>query len=787
MAPNQPSQSSYARSTRVTRSQTREPSDSEAGRLGTKTVRARPKKNAKTNSMDVAPQIQRSKENAPNTSTRAGPLGDVPEVDEHSRISYPELPQAVVDADELTTSQVGDAQRKSIQNVRSSGDTSVFSGTTARTSRSVQEPSNIIAAGDLIDSLEDLSTRSDKILHLSIPQEVSEDTVQSTRDRLSDPESREGRLYRRHRDVYDSLRKDYGDSKYIPAEAIVKALPDKPSYAHDSLSSWRVDPVLYKANLVELVMASVSQPDGDFENSMTELDQVYPRPFLHQFVDAPNVGRSPDSSALRMDTFHLALDIRTYSFVESAKRSRDGPDFDPDELLQRLFYRSSNTLSGWDVAGIRSDNYRQNPRLKNDILHRLDQIRGTFLAGEGYHIDVGSLERQFSRAWLTTRLIHWCRLRFQEIETQLKALEGVSGIVHALESRTTGDEKLSPTDHGRPTAAGHRSYGFHSPQALKSAIPRLKELEARRVSRDLEKSSVIATGAKLSRPGLPSTAGANTPAQTANTLPKPASAPARVHDRHLSPSHLAPADQMPPIDDDDNAIILNDTSNTKPSETVEELLQLDVEANKATLEMQPSPPKKRRFIDPQENAEQVEFDDIQDTAPASTSIAEAKRIPSPAEESVSEDGGFQTDRRSMAHRTVRSTNTSRKGPAQSSRARRVRIVPPSRNIAEPNEIGNIVARYNDANAPALSQMETYSLANEDAKRAVRKLPKQPQTRTFWSEDETARLLELIQTSGTSWALLLKMDADYEGGALFQSRDSNALKDKANNMKMDYLK
>ncbi|KAL8776213.1 MAG: hypothetical protein Q9194_003297 [Teloschistes cf. exilis] len=763
MAPNRPSQPLHARSTRVTRSQTRELSDSEGGQTGIKGG-GRPKKKANAKSKNGAPQVQRANKDGPNTSDGEKSLGDVPEVDEHSHISYPDLPRTTVNADDLITKKVGVAQRKSIQNMRTSGNSSVFSGTTARTSRSAQEPSNAMSAGSLIDSLEDLSTISDKILNLSVPQEVSDGTLQSTRNRLYDPKCRESKSFKRHKDVYKTQRKEYGDSKYIEAEAIIKGLLDTPSYANDSLGSWRVDPVLYKANLVQLVMAC--DPDNIFEDAMTELDQMYPRPFLHRFVDATNVKRSPDSSALLMDTFQLAVDIRTYSFVENAKRSRNDPDFDPDQLLQRQFYRTSKTLNGWDVAGMRFDDIRQNPYLKKHILDRLDQLRDTFLDNEENHVDVPSLERHFSRSWLTTRLFHWCRLRSSEIETQLKALEGVNGIVYALDSMTTGNERASPSSHGRSTAAGHRSYGFESPQAPKSAISRLKELQARKDSL---------------------TTSAHSPAPKPNTL-QPESAPARIRDRHLSPSRQASSDQVPPIDDDDNAIVSDTNRYTRPPKVAGNVTHQqkaeEVETNKDT------PSKKRHFIDPQENAVHLSFSDTQDTAPATTSNVKATQTQSSAEESVSEDGGFQSDKRSVADRTRRSvpsTKTSRKGPAKSSRARRVQATPPSQDIAELDELDSVLARHNDTNVPTMSQIEVYKQANENARRAVRNLPKKPRTRTFWSEDETARLLELIEESGTKWAHLLELDEDHEDGAKLQSRDSGALKDKANNMKMDYLR
>ena len=63
--------------------------------------------------------------------------------------------------------------------------------------------------------------------------------------------------------------------------------------------------------------------------------------------------------------------------------------------------------------------------------------------------------------------------------------------------------------------------------------------------------------------------------------------------------------------------------------------------------------------------------------------------------------------------------------------------------------------------------------------------KPPQVRKGWTDEETQRLLELIIEFGTSWALL--KSEDFAAGNILESRDQVALKDKARNMKMDYLK
>jgi hypothetical protein len=83
-----------------------------------------------------------------------------------------------------------------------------------------------------------------------------------------------------------------------------------------------------------------------------------------------------------------------------------------------------------------------------------------------------------------------------------------------------------------------------------------------------------------------------------------------------------------------------------------------------------------------------------------------------------------------------------------------------------------------------------SLINREARQntAKRLLKKrQPQQRSRWTEVEVERLVELIENYGVSWAYLLAMDDEHPEGAVLQQRDQVSLKDKARNMKMDFLK
>ena len=48
-------------------------------------------------------------------------------------------------------------------------------------------------------------------------------------------------------------------------------------------------------------------------------------------------------------------------------------------------------------------------------------------------------------------------------------------------------------------------------------------------------------------------------------------------------------------------------------------------------------------------------------------------------------------------------------------------------------------------------------------------------------------MELIENYGVSWAYLLMMDGEHPKGAVLQQRDQVSLKDKARNMKINFLK
>ena len=193
--------------------------------------------------------------------------------------------------------------------------------------------------------------------------------------------------------------------------------------------------------------------------------------------------------------------------------------------------------------------------------------------------------------------------------------------------------------------------------------------------------------------------------------------------------------------------------------------------------------KRAAFIDPQPNAQRVSFDSQESGQHTPEQEDGRGEMGDP-----SEDEGFQRDTRSVK---IRPTSQIRSPPkrraniiaAQGSRSKRSRLVQENDSAVVENDVGGAVARHTQANVPDSSQ--AYKMANQQAKMKSALQPKRVQSRRGWSDSETSTLIDLIEEHGTSWAFIKKLDEENQN--VLESRDQVGLKDKARNMKFDYLK
>lgn len=209
--------------------------------------------------------------------------------------------------------------------------------------------------------------------------------------------------------------------------------------------------------------------------------------------------------------------------------------------------------------------------------------------------------------------------------------------------------------------------------------------------------------------------------------------------------------------------------------------------------------KEKHFIDPQPNAKRLKFDDSQDSQQQTQPSRKRQRDDLEAVVDnggnqrdtieVSSDEGFQQDRRApgAVSNTIRTQTQNRvvRDPLVHRRlpSKKTRSTP--RHDSDDDVPRVAVTQHDQGQLSEASQFENYQKANEMAKRIVAVLPKKVQTRKTWTDKETETLISLIGDHGISWKLLKEQDNAH--GSILKNRNQVALKDKARNMKFDYLK
>ena len=205
-------------------------------------------------------------------------------------------------------------------------------------------------------------------------------------------------------------------------------------------------------------------------------------------------------------------------------------------------------------------------------------------------------------------------------------------------------------------------------------------------------------------------------------------------------------------------------------------------------------PRKFQYIDPQPEAQQVAWSESGFSQDVPSTSRVAKRNLTADEDDVepdpSQDEGFQQDNRNQDVAAKRRSKpggaqgTVQRAPQQQRAAKRARMTQDVNENVE-NEIETAVNDYNNADEPPESTLGAYQDTKRVALQASASQPKKVQVRKAWSDEETGTLLDLIEEHGTSWRLLKEID-DHNHNIL-HGRDQVALKDKARNMKLDFLK
>lgn len=638
--------------------------------------------------------------------------------------------------------------------MRSPGGQSTFSGTTAVTSHSQNAVRRLSSRKQqLFDELPLLHDQSSMLLRDLAHDRMTKERVEQIANELKMPagdSAASRRLSNRITEFRDSFDAFSHDDHFIHPEYFLDALFQVRSRDDTALGAWRPDDLLYKANLAELVYQLMTLSPDAAETSMNllALDNNFPAAFA-SYVYA--TAEEPGCSRLLNLTFDIALGLRTQYAIACLRSAaaNDDPalEFEGDNILRQIFFVPNRkyemvNFKGWNVNTLQDSDGTVTPGFRIAVLERYNSLAAHLRVSEDSSgdPDIDAMVAQYPWTSFLHDVTSWACTRNMELTSAISRAGGADQIVASLSNVTAGSARKPDMD-------------IEDAQELANMIQQMN-------------NQVSATGQPVNvmRDNLPY----HQP-QSANQfdyisgdgqhqpLP-PGFGESTGQGEILQVQHQAPVPNM--------------------------ASQIGAQRSQAARKGR----GKARLDEPQAGAQRVMWDASQ----ASEGIGGDGVDPT-------QDDGFQQQNApadEIADRRKKASGMSKRKSGVASKKRPRESGEGYENIDEleshrPSQRHRankeIQDNADDPPADAEPPASNYPEIQQAAKRqgAISQAgSKQPQKRNPWSTVEVDQLQWLITLYGTSWSVLKKKDVDR--GHKLEGRDQVALKDKARNMKADYL-
>lgn len=221
---------------------------------------------------------------------------------------------------------------------------------------------------------------------------------------------------------------------------------------------------------------------------------------------------------------------------------------------------------------------------------------------------------------------------------------------------------------------------------------------------------------------------------------------------------------------------------------------------------------RKRFVDAQENAQRVEWASQDDTVSSAangaavTGKGKRKAFADETEQNITDDEGFEVDSRKIdanKRRKVARAYSPGDDLSAPSASKKQRTSGPSAPSSARNLVPGDIARPSQSQvkrqideedgAPPSTNYDIQAIRAQAKQNVAGILERPRQTRVPWSQAEENALLNYIEAHGISWAMIKKIDngeevdGEFNGPQYLRNRDQVSLKDKARNMRFDFLK
>ena len=292
----------------------------------------------------------------------------------------------------------------------------------------------------MLSELPDLNDGASKILRLVAPEICSTAAIASIVEQLQMPQSVTSKLLTKRGSTFERFVEDFkfSDRHYLRPNNVVRAMLGVLSDHDIGTGHWRPDNILYRANLASLAVRILTPQLGVHETYATlqVLDDTFPRDFLSAYnLPASTTVLTGHSSLLRK-TFIIGLDVRT-QLVILLLRSRSGqPSFDPANLIDQVFVAPSGQASTnkpvvRTIADLGENDVMDNVH-SNIVMNRIVEIKRYLMEHEN-SVDFEGLAAKFPWSDFQHAVIDWISARAREVDQQITEAGGTEAISQKLE------------------------------------------------------------------------------------------------------------------------------------------------------------------------------------------------------------------------------------------------------------------------------------------------------------------------------------------------------------------
>lgn len=690
---------------------------------------------------------------------------------------------------------------------RTSGN-SGMSGTTVKTSFS-QEEIGELDPDVMVDLLPSLSTASEDLAKLLVPVDPKSRSV--VRKEIRTPGSKFNKLYMNRVTTLSTHKHSFGSTEYIQPSIVLRALLGVQNMRDVPQGLWRPDSVIYKINLAQMLncvlilLVDNVQITEEGKSAIDNLDVHFPAAIA-----------GPE---FKQNAFQLCLSLLTQISIIHVTESMTHPEFDAEKVVMNTFYapdqdgdmvfRHKNVLHMMHLSEADQSAYSAT------IQQLVYRLTGTFGSTTDTVAALGALRARYPWEAFVEHVIQYYLEKKLELDEQISAVGGIDQIMLGLAEEVDRRKdaraaEVKRQSFSRPGGTPKKSFGKGGIKALKA---REKQLAAN------------------AAPPTPAPTATAPVAQMTELSVAPAANP---NTNTAVPVYAAVQPELALVPDDDGFNRLEDDDYpiqpTQAQSTARSTLAA-LTSLQATQRQNAAKGKGRSFIDRQEGATRVNFDESQQLtdyrvpenfqypassapergpyyqSPRRTAAKRAYEEDEPEEFEPTQDQGFQVDTRDItaaADQRRREAPQSRPVQPRFSGVASTAAPGPSGAQATPTQSPAKRQRKNpgstipqplapfdpddDTQIPSDQRFQRAKVAARHGTITARQ-NKATQVRTPWSDQEESALIDLIEEEGGDGIHYSRLKAFDDGKTepMLARRSAEDMRFKARNMKETFLK